>query len=80
ELIRGPKTTNQQLQKELAQAQKTIRLLQKDEKGLDFSAIQQKEYQKILKINQATTLVAVAEIRNNLIQTKFGKNASELKK
>ncbi|CAG8561321.1 12604_t:CDS:2, partial [Racocetra persica] len=48
ELIRGPKTTNQQLQKELDQAQKVIRLLQKDKKDPDFSAIQQKEYQKIL--------------------------------
>ncbi|CAG8607206.1 13858_t:CDS:2 [Cetraspora pellucida] len=104
ELIRGPKTTNQQLQKELDQAQKTIKLLQKDKKDIDFLAIQQTEYQKILawakgetnetcvrlginipfaireKINQATTLVAVARERNNLIQAKLGENNTELKK
>src|SRR6185295_5618978 len=52
ELIRNPLANNQKLRKKLTQAKKTIELLKKQlaEKDPDYNAIQQAEYQKILKL------------------------------
>ncbi|CAG8657239.1 6155_t:CDS:2 [Paraglomus occultum] len=52
ELIRNPLANNQKLQKKLTKAKKTIELLKKQlaEKDPDYNAIQQAEYQKILKL------------------------------
>jgi len=52
ELIRNPLTDNQKLRKKLTKAKKTIKSLQKQlaEKDPDYNAIQQAEYQKILKL------------------------------
>jgi len=57
ELIRIPLTDNQKLQKKLARAKKTIKLLEKQltEKNPDYTAIQQAEYQKILKLMKNDT-------------------------
>ena len=58
ELIRNPLANNQKLQKKLTKAKKTIKLLKKQlaEKDPDYNAIQQAEYQKILKLVKNDTL------------------------
>jgi len=67
-LIRKPLTDNQKLRKKLAKAKKTITLLQKQlaEKDCNYTAIQQAEYQKILKLVKNNIWKNCAELGINI--------------